>query len=164
MTGLVQRLRAANPVRTRNPPAIEDVWRKLEHSAQDPGRDTPRHGRNRGFSKARRRVRHVGLAVSVAVSVLVAALAIVLLGRDQSRPRVSQSRPGHLRPPPSTSRADAMPSWIIAALARGVHPPAPDAWMRLPILGSSRTRSLRSFRGKIVVLNVFASWCDLTGK
>jgi hypothetical protein len=36
--------------------------------------------------------------------------------------------------------------------------------MRLPILGSSRTRSLRSFRGKIVVLNVFASWCDLTGK
>jgi cytochrome c biogenesis protein CcmG/thiol:disulfide interchange protein DsbE len=32
--------------------------------------------------------------------------------------------------------------------------------MALPILGSSGTRNLKSFRGKVVVLNVFASWCQ----
>lgn len=31
--------------------------------------------------------------------------------------------------------------------------------MGLPVLGSSRSESLADFRGKLVVVNVFASWC-----
>ena len=49
---------------------------------------------------------------------------------------------------------------IDAALARGSLPPAPSARVALPILGSQRTESLADLRGKVVVLNVFASWCD----
>jgi cytochrome c biogenesis protein CcmG/thiol:disulfide interchange protein DsbE len=46
-----------------------------------------------------------------------------------------------------------------AAIARGIRPAAPSAQTVLPILGSSRSESLADFRGKLVVLNVFASWC-----
>jgi cytochrome c biogenesis protein CcmG, thiol:disulfide interchange protein DsbE len=49
---------------------------------------------------------------------------------------------------------------IEASLARGVRPPAPSSAVALPMLGSSGEESLRAFRGKVVVLNVFASWCD----
>jgi cytochrome c biogenesis protein CcmG/thiol:disulfide interchange protein DsbE len=49
---------------------------------------------------------------------------------------------------------------IDAKVARGSFPMAPDDTMALPVLGSSRTASLADFRGKVVVLNVFASWCD----
>jgi cytochrome c biogenesis protein CcmG, thiol:disulfide interchange protein DsbE len=49
---------------------------------------------------------------------------------------------------------------IEASLARGVRPLAPSSTVSLPILGSSGTQSLRDYRGKVVVLNVFASWCD----
>lgn len=45
------------------------------------------------------------------------------------------------------------------AVARGVHPPLPNAAMSLPVLGTSRSESLADFRGKILVVNVFASWC-----
>jgi cytochrome c biogenesis protein CcmG/thiol:disulfide interchange protein DsbE len=45
------------------------------------------------------------------------------------------------------------------ALSRGVKPAPPNAHMALPVLGSSTSESLASFRGKIVVLNIFASWC-----
>jgi cytochrome c biogenesis protein CcmG/thiol:disulfide interchange protein DsbE len=51
-------------------------------------------------------------------------------------------------------------SSIDAQLARGIRPPAPDANTALPVLGSTRTERLSDFRGKVVVLNVFASWCD----
>jgi cytochrome c biogenesis protein CcmG/thiol:disulfide interchange protein DsbE len=50
-------------------------------------------------------------------------------------------------------------SSIDNAVARGIHPPLPNAHALLPVLGSSRSESLADFRGKVVVVNVFASWC-----
>ena len=38
-------------------------------------------------------------------------------------------------------------------------PPVPEAHMSLPVLGSARTEQIADYRGKLVVLNVFASWC-----
>jgi hypothetical protein len=104
MTDLLERLRAANPVRTRNPPAIEDVWRELEHGAHGSNRDTSRRagrGRDRVFSKVRLRASHVGLGLAVAVTALLAVLAIVLLGHGQTGSPASQTQPAHHKPAPS---------------------------------------------------------------
>ncbi len=49
---------------------------------------------------------------------------------------------------------------IDAAVARGGRPAAPKATLALPVLGSSGRESLATLRGKVIVLNVFASWCD----
>jgi cytochrome c biogenesis protein CcmG/thiol:disulfide interchange protein DsbE len=43
------------------------------------------------------------------------------------------------------------------ALASGTRPPAPD--LALPQLTGTGERSLASYRGKVVVLNFWASWC-----
>jgi cytochrome c biogenesis protein CcmG/thiol:disulfide interchange protein DsbE len=49
---------------------------------------------------------------------------------------------------------------IDSQLARGVRPLAPDARATLPGLGSTRALSLADLRGKVVVINLFASWCQ----
>ena len=51
-------------------------------------------------------------------------------------------------------------SSIDASVRRGDLPVAPHSNLALPVLGTSKTQSLAELRGKVVVLNVFASWCD----
>ncbi|HEX3977105.1 MAG TPA: TlpA disulfide reductase family protein [Solirubrobacteraceae bacterium] len=51
-------------------------------------------------------------------------------------------------------------SSIDSQVARGKFPAAPNARQALPVLGKSGKASLADFRGKVVVMNVFASWCD----
>jgi len=49
---------------------------------------------------------------------------------------------------------------IDSQVAHGRYPPAPGANVALPLLGTSRRASIADFRGRVVVLNLFASWCD----
>jgi cytochrome c biogenesis protein CcmG, thiol:disulfide interchange protein DsbE len=50
---------------------------------------------------------------------------------------------------------------IDTAVAHKDFPPAPSSRVALPVLGSpNATQSLANLRGKVVVVNVFASWCD----
>lgn len=48
---------------------------------------------------------------------------------------------------------------IDSQIAHGHRPPAPSYTVALPVLGSSARESLRNMRGKVVVMNIFASWC-----
>ncbi|MGH2866024.1 MAG: TlpA family protein disulfide reductase [Solirubrobacteraceae bacterium] len=50
-------------------------------------------------------------------------------------------------------------SSLDAQVAGGHFPTAPSLKVTLPVLGSTHSASLADYRGKVVVLNVFASWC-----
>lgn len=49
---------------------------------------------------------------------------------------------------------------IDSRVARHDFPLVPGYHQKLPLLGTTRTASLASFRGHWVLLNIYASWCD----
>jgi cytochrome c biogenesis protein CcmG/thiol:disulfide interchange protein DsbE len=46
------------------------------------------------------------------------------------------------------------------AVKKGERPPAPGLDLNRPVLNSDGQRSLASFKGQVVVLNFWASWCE----
>ena len=81
----------------------------------------------------RRALSPVPIAV---ICVLVALVALLAYGLIQNEPDRGVDR----------------------ALARGERATAPD--LSLPELGGDRTISLKEYRGRVVVLNFWASWCE----
>jgi cytochrome c biogenesis protein CcmG/thiol:disulfide interchange protein DsbE len=100
--------------------------------ANEPGRTGPSAYRAY-YSQSMRRFVIPALAVGVAAALLaLLGFGVAALGTSSS---------------------------IDASVSRGSYPPAPRLHAKLPILGGSGFESLAQLRGKVVVLNVFASWC-----
>lgn len=55
---------------------------------------------------------------------------------------------------------DTTSNSLAAQLEKGIHPVDPAAHLAMPVLGGRGTEELAELRGKVVVVNVFASWCD----
>jgi cytochrome c biogenesis protein CcmG/thiol:disulfide interchange protein DsbE len=54
---------------------------------------------------------------------------------------------------------DTTSTSLDSQLAKGRHPVAPAADLALPILGGKGKEDIADLRGKVVVVNIFASWC-----
>jgi peroxiredoxin len=150
---------------------LTDLKRALEEAA---AREYPaRPGRRSVFVLLRARIRNLSghhpraaiartsvvLSVGVAVAIFVLAVGLLHHGHVQhNRGHVAAHQPPRTVRP-RTDRALRAEHAIDSTLARGIDPPAPRQSMPLPILGAAATRTLKDYRGSVVVLNVFASWC-----
>jgi cytochrome c biogenesis protein CcmG, thiol:disulfide interchange protein DsbE len=155
MTDLLEQLRSVNPVPTCDLPRFSDVLNRIEHEHEHEHLSGGRTGPSRRIPGAW--LRYAGLGFAVAVPLCVVVLALVLLGRNQNRSNDVSVR----RPVSPVHRARVRLTPIESALARGIRPLAPGQNLSLPVVGATGTRTLKDFRGRVVVLNVFASWCQV---
>jgi cytochrome c biogenesis protein CcmG, thiol:disulfide interchange protein DsbE len=155
---------------------MPDYLVDLKHALQEAAaREYPAGEAHRSvFGTLRARIRSVGgrqtrvalarmsLVLPVGLSVVIFVLAVALLHRGHGQHDRAHFGAQHA---PQTGRQRVDPVHrpqlaIDSALEHGIDPPAPDQSVPLPILGAAGTRTLTDFRGHIVVLNLFASWCD----
>jgi cytochrome c biogenesis protein CcmG, thiol:disulfide interchange protein DsbE len=155
---------------------MADYLTDLKHALHEAAaREYPaREAHRSGFDTLRARIRSVGgrqtraaltrmwLVLPVGLAVVIFVLAVALLHHGHAQHGRRQVAAQHA-PQIGRQRIDPLHRAQLAidsALAHGVDPPAPDQSVPLPVLGTAGTRTLKDFRGRVVVLNLFASWCD----